>query len=69
MKVTCEDHNGHNSAYMAQWDGQKWSKGSDWIPPMKDKVIPLIEKAAGGICRQDRRLAEAHRSLRQVVVS
>jgi branched-chain amino acid transport system substrate-binding protein len=46
MKVTCEDHNGHNSAYMQQWDGQKWVKVSDWISPMKDKVNPLIDKAA-----------------------
>lgn len=46
MSVTCEDHNGHNSAYVQQWDGTKWVKISDWIAPMKDKVIPLIDKAA-----------------------
>ncbi len=46
MQVTCTDHNGHNSAYMARWDGTKWTKGSDWITPMKDKVQPLIEKSA-----------------------
>ena len=37
-QVTCTDHNGHNSAYMQQWDGDKWVKVSDWIAPMKDKV-------------------------------
>ena len=46
MKVTCDDHNGHNSAYVQQWDGTKWVKVSDWISPMKDKVVPLIDKAA-----------------------
>jgi branched-chain amino acid transport system substrate-binding protein len=46
MRVTCDDHNGHNSAYMAKWDGTKWTKGSDWIEPIKDKVRPLIEAAA-----------------------
>jgi branched-chain amino acid transport system substrate-binding protein len=46
MKVACEDHNGHNSAYMARWDGTKWTQGSDWIAPLKTKVRPLIESAA-----------------------
>jgi branched-chain amino acid transport system substrate-binding protein len=46
MKVACEDHNGHNSAYMAKWDGTKWVQGSDWIAPLKTKVRPLIESAA-----------------------
>jgi branched-chain amino acid transport system substrate-binding protein len=46
MRVSCADHNGHNSAYMALWDGSKWTKGSDWIEPIKDKVEPLIADAA-----------------------
>jgi len=46
FQVTCDDHNGHNSAYVQQWDGAKWVKVSDWIAPMKDKVMPLVEKAA-----------------------
>jgi branched-chain amino acid transport system substrate-binding protein len=46
MKVTCTDHNGHNAAYMARWDGTKWTKGSDWIEPIKSKVVPLIDEAA-----------------------
>jgi branched-chain amino acid transport system substrate-binding protein len=44
--VSCEDHNGHGSAFVQQWDGAKWVKISDWITPMKDKVRPLIEAAA-----------------------
>jgi branched-chain amino acid transport system substrate-binding protein len=46
FSVSCTDHNGHNSAYVQQWDGSKWVKVSDWIAPMKDKVMPLVEKAA-----------------------
>ena len=68
MNVSCTDHNGHNAAYMAKWDGTKWVKGSDWIEPIKNKVVPLIEAAAKDYVGRQRRLAEAHRSLRQVVV-
>ena len=46
IDVTCDDHNGHHAAYVQQWDGTKWVKTSDWIPPMKDKVIPLLDAAA-----------------------
>ena len=46
MKVTCEDHNGHNGAFVTQWDGTKWNKVSDWISPIKEKVNPLIEQAS-----------------------
>ncbi|MEA2929412.1 MAG: branched-chain amino acid transport system substrate-binding protein [Hyphomicrobiales bacterium] len=46
MKVSCEDHNGHNPAFMAQWDGTKYVKASDWIDPIKEKVNPLIDQAA-----------------------
>ena len=46
MNVTCDDHNGHNAAYVQQWDGTKWVKVTDWILPMKDKVMPLIDAAA-----------------------
>jgi branched-chain amino acid transport system substrate-binding protein len=46
VHVTCTDHNGHGSAYVQQWDGAKWVKVSDWIPPMKEKVMPLINKSA-----------------------
>lgn len=44
--VSCTDHNGHHAAYMQQWDGKKWVKISDWIPPMKEEVRPLLEAAA-----------------------
>jgi branched-chain amino acid transport system substrate-binding protein len=53
MKVTCDDHNGHHSAYMQQWDGAKWVKATDWIAPMKDKVRPLLETAAKDYVSKD----------------
>ena len=68
VKVTCADHNGHNSAYMAKWDGTKWTKGSDWIQPIKDKVEPLIDRPRKDYAERQCRLAEAHRGLRQDVV-
>jgi branched-chain amino acid transport system substrate-binding protein len=46
LAVSCTDHNGHQSAYLQQWDGDKWVKVSDWIEPMKDKVQPLLDAAA-----------------------
>jgi len=46
MKVTCQDHNGHNAAFVSEWDGTKWNKVSDWIAPIKEKVNPLIEQAS-----------------------
>jgi branched-chain amino acid transport system substrate-binding protein len=46
FRVSCGDHNGHHSVFIAKWDGTKWTKASDWIEPMKDKVLPLIDTAA-----------------------
>lgn len=46
LKIECGDHNGHHQAFVAEWDGTKWTKASDWISPSKDEVRPLIEAAA-----------------------
>jgi branched-chain amino acid transport system substrate-binding protein len=46
INVSCSDHNGHHGIYLARWDGTKWTKASDWIEPIKDRVIPLIANAA-----------------------
>ena len=46
IQLSCADHNGHNKVYMVEWDGTKWTRGSDWIEPMKDKVRPLLETDA-----------------------
>ena len=46
VKVTCEDHNGHHKLFVAEWDGSKWTKGSDWTDPMKELVRPLLVQDA-----------------------
>jgi branched-chain amino acid transport system substrate-binding protein len=46
LRVTCDDHSGHHSVYLAEWDGSAWTRGSDWMEPMVDRVRPLIEEAA-----------------------
>jgi branched-chain amino acid transport system substrate-binding protein len=46
VRVSCADHNGHHGIYLAQWDGAKWTKASDYIEPIKDKVMPLIDADA-----------------------
>lgn len=53
VKLSCDDHNGHNSVYVAQWDGTKWTKGSDWMSPMKDKVRPMLEQAAADYAKSN----------------
>jgi branched-chain amino acid transport system substrate-binding protein len=46
VHVTCADHNGHHAAFVARWDGEKWVKNSDWLTPIKDEVVPLINATA-----------------------
>ena len=31
---------------MQQWDGTAWAKASDWIEPLSEKVMPLLEADA-----------------------
>ena len=51
--ITCTDHNGHQSAYLQQWDGDKWIVASDWINPMKERVRPMLEAAAKDYVSKD----------------
>jgi branched-chain amino acid transport system substrate-binding protein len=46
LKVTCEDHEGAGPVMFQQWDGNRWSTISDWIPAMRDLVRPKLEAAA-----------------------
>jgi branched-chain amino acid transport system substrate-binding protein len=46
VRVSCGDHSGHSKVFITQWDGAKWTKGSDWTDPLKDKVRALIDKEA-----------------------
>lgn len=46
IKLTCADHNGHRPTFVQRFDGEKYVKISDWIEPMTDKVMPLLEADA-----------------------
>ena len=46
FKLSCADHNGHRATFVRQWDGAKWTKVSDLIEPMTDKVQALLDAAA-----------------------
>ncbi|MFM9973280.1 MAG: ABC transporter substrate-binding protein [Beijerinckiaceae bacterium] len=46
VSLACGDHNGHNKVFVAEWDGTKYVKASDWISPLKSDVRPLIESSA-----------------------
>ncbi|MEM8689952.1 MAG: ABC transporter permease, partial [Pseudomonadota bacterium] len=46
ITVTCKDHAGAHPIYIQQWDGKAWSKVSDWIEPMSDRVRPKLVAAA-----------------------
>lgn len=46
IKLSCSDHNGHLAVFMQEWDGKKFVKVSEPIPPMRDKVQPLLDSAA-----------------------
>ena len=46
FKTSCTDHNGHNATFVQAWDGNAFVKVSDPIPPLTDKVQPLLDAAA-----------------------
>ncbi len=46
LKLTCADHNSHSATFVQEWDGAKWKKASEAIPPALDKIQPLIDAAA-----------------------
>jgi len=52
VKVTCEDHETGGPVRIQQWDGSQWVFVSDWIPPMRDVVRPLIEEAAAAYAEE-----------------
>ena len=45
-KVTCANHEGSPAIKLQQWDGEKWTIFTDWIPAMTDVVRPMIEADA-----------------------
>ncbi len=53
LKISCTDHNGHQAAYLQQWDGRKWVTVSDWVTPLTERVQPLLEAAANDYVSKD----------------
>ena len=51
--ISCTDHSGHQPAYVQQWDGTKWSRVSDWIAPMTERLRPLLQAAAKDYVSKD----------------
>ena len=52
-KITCEDHEGSGPVIIQQWDGKNWKMVSEWIPPMRDVIRPMIEKAAANYAKEN----------------
>ncbi len=46
VKITCAEHSGHHKMFVAEWDGTRYTQGTDWMEPMADKVVPLIDSAS-----------------------
>ncbi len=46
IKLTCQDHNGHQPTFVQRFDGTKYVKVSDMITPLTDKVQPLLDADA-----------------------
>lgn len=53
VKVTCEDHEGSGPVLIQQWDGKKWNLVSDWIPPIREVVRPMVEEAAAAFAKEN----------------
>ena len=51
--ISCTDHNGHQAAYVQQWDGTKWSRASGWISPMTERLRPLLQAAVRDYVSRD----------------
>jgi branched-chain amino acid transport system substrate-binding protein len=52
IKISCFDHEGGGSVFFQQWDGKKWNKISDWIPPYKQMVRGMIEASAAKYAKE-----------------
>ena len=66
FKTTCADHNSHSATFIQQWDGAKWVKVTD-PSRRKRQGAAAARRGRQGLRREERRLAGAHRALRQQV--
>jgi branched-chain amino acid transport system substrate-binding protein len=53
LNVSCADHEGNGPVLIQQWDGSQWQIVTDWIPPIRDVVRPMIEQAAAKFAKEN----------------
>ncbi len=53
IKLSCADHETSGPVIFQQWDGKKWKMISDWVPPIREVVRPMIEKAAAAYAKEN----------------
>ncbi len=53
VHVSCADHETGGPIIIQQWDGSKWNMVSDWVPPIREVVRPLIEEAAAAYAKEN----------------
>ena len=52
VKLSCADHEGGGAVFIQQWDGQKWSKVTDWIQPNREMLRPMYEASAAQYAKE-----------------
>jgi branched-chain amino acid transport system substrate-binding protein len=53
LEVSCADHEGNGPVLIQQWDGAQWQVITDWIPPIREVVRPMIEQAAAAFAKEN----------------
>jgi branched-chain amino acid transport system substrate-binding protein len=53
VKVSCVDHETGGPIIIQQWDGKQWKFASDWVPPIREVVRPMVEKAAADYAKEN----------------
>ena len=69
IHLSCADHNGHSGISLVEWDGTKWNTTVPSIAADQGQGAAADQQHGRGVREGQRRLAEADRALRQVVVS
>jgi branched-chain amino acid transport system substrate-binding protein len=46
LRLTCQDHNGHQPAFMQRWDGTRYAQVSGPIQPLTERLDPIVNDAA-----------------------
>jgi branched-chain amino acid transport system substrate-binding protein len=46
IKLSCQDHQGADTARVQQWDGKAWKTISDWYTADRSIVDPMVRDAS-----------------------